>query len=289
MNSMNIQKITIIGLGLLGGSLALSLKKKRAPAKIVGTSRRASTVRKALKRRIIDEGILDHKRAVMGSDLIFICTPINKIIPTLKEISPLLKAGAIVTDIGSTKEWIVREADRIIPKKAFFVGGHPMAGTEETGLDAAMPGLFEGKPYIITPTPRTNKRAVSTLEGIIKKLKVRVIKMSPEKQDILAAGISHLPLAVAAALVNTIASMKGKKDFAAVASSGFRDTTRVASGDPKLGTDIFFTNKDAVLMMLSRFKRSLSKIEKDIKKGRPADILRDLSLAKKFRDTVYPK
>lgn len=289
MNDMKIKKITIIGLGLLGGSLAMALKKNRVPVKIVGTSRRASTVRKALKRRIVDEGILDHKRSVIDSDVIFICTPISRIIPTLKEISPSLKAGAIVTDIGSTKARIVKEGERIIPKSAYFVGGHPMAGTEHAGLDAAMPSLFEGRPYIITPTPRTNNGAVSAIEGLVKKLKVRLIKMSPEKQDILVAGISHLPLLVAASLVNTIASMPQKKEFASVASSGFRDSTRVASGDPALGADIFTTNKKAVLKMLSLFKKELSRLENDVKKGSRGGILKDLSKAKKFRDTVYPK
>lgn len=284
-----IKRVTIIGLGLLGGSLAMAIKRAGLPVTLVGTSRRAATVKKALKRRLIDEGVLDHKAAVKGADLVFVCTPINRIVPTIREISSALKNGAIVTDVGSTKATIVSGAEKILKGRAFFIGGHPMAGTERTGLDAALPDLFVSRPYILTPTGNTNKRALGELEAFIKELKVKTIKFSPETQDKLVAGISHLPLVVATALVNAIASQKDNKKFASVASSGFRDTTRVASGDPELGVDIFLTNKNAVGSMISSFKKSLSTLEAKIRKGNKKEIRKLLSGAKKFRDRIYPK
>lgn len=285
---MKIKQITIIGLGLLGGSLAMAIKKAKLPVNIIGTSRRPSTVRKALRLGAIDEGNIDHKMSVKGSDLIFVCTPINKIIPVIKEISSGLKRGAIVTDIGSTKAGIVKAAERILTGKAAFVGGHPMAGTERTGLDAAIPELFKGRPYILTVTKKTDGRALAAVEAFIKKLKVKVIKLSPKKQDALVAGISHLPLAVAASLVDMIASSKEKRTFSSLASSGFRDTTRVASGDPLLGADIFTTNRAAVLKTISMFQRSLKKLEGDIRSSNSKAIFAFLKRAKKFRDAVYP-
>jgi prephenate dehydrogenase len=284
---MRTRKVTIIGLGLIGGSLAMAMKKNRLPVRITGSSGHLKTIRKALKRRVIGDGTMDLKKAVANADIIFVCTPINLIINTLKTIAPHLKSGAIVTDVGSTKAVIVKDAERIIPKKAFFIGGHPMAGTEHTGLDAAFAGLFSGKPYILTPTKRTSRKALTTLKSLLFKLGAKVVELAPEVQDRLVAGVSHLPLAVAAALINSISGMKDRNDLVRVASSGFRDTTRVASGSPVFGVDLFVTNRDAVLSMIKAFKASLSELEKKISRGDRGGISRCLSSAKEFRDRIY--
>ncbi len=286
---MKIKQITIIGLGLIGASLAMAIKKKRLPVRIIGTSRRERTIKTALKRRMIDQGVPDPKKAVSGSDLVIIAVPISRMVHTLKMIAPHLKPGAIVTDVGSTKEMIVGAAEKIVPKGRFFVGGHPMAGSEHTGIDSARADLFEGNPYILTPTKKTNAAALLVLGSFLKRLNVRLIKLPPARQDTLVAGISHLPLAVAASLTSAICSFKDKGDFAAVASSGFRDTTRVASGDPILGLDLFATNKKAVLTMIRSFKRSLDELEENIIKGDSTGIFKFLRRAKEFRDGIYGK
>jgi prephenate dehydrogenase len=286
---MKTKKVTIIGLGLIGGSLAMAIKKRKSSVGVIGTSRRASTIKKALRRKIIDKGIKDFRRAVSGSDLVIICTPINRILPTLKIISRHLKKGAIVTDVGSTKAMIVKGAEKILPKHVKFVGGHPMAGKELTGLDAASANLFDGTAYILTPTKKTDRGALKSLEVFLKILKVKVLRLSPEVQDKLVAGISHLPLAVAASLVSTVAGSRDRGKFAAVASSGFRDTTRVASGSPIMGVDLFVTNRKAVLKMIGLFKKSLNGLEAKIKRGNSKAISRLLSGAKSFRDRVYKK
>lgn len=283
---MKINKVCVIGLGLMGGSLAMAIKKKKLAKVVVGTSRRKTTVRKALARRIVDKSILDHAQAVKDADIVFICTPINKIIPILKEVAASLKKGAIVTDIGSTKGMIVKQAEKVVPKGVHFIGGHPMAGSEKVGIDAAIPTLYEGTTYIITPTARTNRRALRALLSFLKKLNVKILLIPPEKQDLVVAGISHLPLAIAASVVNTIADMgKYREQMIKVASGGFRDTTRVASGSPELGLDMFKTNKKMVLMMIKKFKKALGKLERAIKKGR--GIRQELQRAKNLRDKIY--
>jgi len=286
---MRIKTVAIIGLGLIGASLAMALKKKKVPVNVIGKSGHAATVRKALKRKIINKGTMDIKEAVVDADLVIICTPINRIINMLKQIAPHLKKDAIVTDVGSTKSQIVKAAERIMPKRAHFVGGHPMAGTEHTGIDWAFPELFDGRPYILAVTKRTSRKALFTLEKFLKKLRLNVLRLSPEEQDTLVAGISHLPLAVAASLTSTIAAMPRRNRFSRVASSGFRDTTRIASGSPVLGVDLFTTNKKAVLKMINSFKLSLRSLESAIKSGNAKRVSKILSSAKKFRDRVCSK
>jgi prephenate dehydrogenase len=281
-------KVAIIGLGLIGGSTGLGLKKASKDLKIVGIPRREETIQEATDRGAIDEGTTDPKKGIAEADLIFICTPINLIIPILKEISSSLKKGAIVTDVGSSKGEIVSQAEKLVPKGAYFVGGHPMAGKENVKLEAAEANLFEGKTWILTPTSKTSKKALEAVKEIVALLNCQTVEMDPKLHDMIVAGISHMPLAVAVALVNTIEyAEKGKDEMVHCASSGFRDTTRIASGDPMLGVDMFTTNKKAVLKMLSAFKKSLFKIEKLIKEGDPNKIKKELEIIKTFRDSIY--
>jgi prephenate dehydrogenase len=280
-------KIAVIGVGLIGGSLGLGLIKI-PDIRIIGIPRREETVQEALRRGAIDEGTTDPKKGVAEADVVFICTPINLIVPVLKEIAPALKKGAIVADVGSSKAEIVSQAERIMPKGTYFVGGHPMAGKERVKLSAANADLFRDATYILTVTSKTSKKALAEVARLVGKLGAKVVQMDPRLHDLVVAGISHMPLAVAAALVGTVEHAdKGKDEMMACAASGFRDATRIASGDPVLGVDMFTTNKKAVLMMLSAFKRSLSRVEKLIKEGDPEKIEKELELAKIFRDSIY--
>ncbi len=281
-------KVAIIGVGLIGGSIGLALKRASSEIKIVGIPHREETIQEAINRKAIDEGTTDHKKGVTDADLIFICTPINLIIPILKEIAPILKKGAIVTDVGSTKTEIVSQAEKIMPKGIYFVGGHPMAGKEKVKLEEAEADLFKDQIYILASTSKTSKKALETVKETIKLLNCRIIEMDPKLHDLVVAGISHMPLAIAAACINAVADAeKGKDEMKLCAASGFRDTTRVASGDPVLGVDMFTTNKKAVLKMISAFKKSLSRLEKLIKEKDADEIERELERAKGFRDSIY--
>lgn len=279
--------IVIIGLGLIGGSIGLNLKRQTSNFKITGIPRREETIAQAMMMGAIDEGTLDIAR-VSNADVVFLCTPINLIIPKLKEIVPHLKKGAIVTDVGSSKYEIVKEAQALMPKGTYFVGGHPMAGKETAKLAAAEADLFQGKTWILTDTAKTSKKAIKVLEDLITQMGARPLILDPKLHDLVVAGISHMPLAVAVALVNTIANAEtGKREMETCAASGFRDTTRIASGDPELGVGMFTTNKKAVLKMIKSFKDSLSQLESAIKASNPDQILAFLKKAKEFRDSIY--
>ena len=281
-------RIAIIGLGLIGGSLGLALKKTGRPdLHLVGIPRRAETLQQALALGAIDEGTTDHVKGVVDADLVFVCTPINLLLPIIREIAPSLKKGAIVTDVGSSKYELVTQAEKIIPKGSYYVGGHPMAGKETSKLAAADPQLFAGKKWLLTPTSRTSKKALEVVKQVVGWTGATILEMDPKKHDLVVAAVSHMPLAVAAALVNAVAGQEQKELTAKCAASGWRDTTRIASGDPILGVDMFTTNKKAVLKMIAAFKKSLSRLEKLIKEGNGEKLREELLRAKTSRDSIY--
>ena len=282
-------RIVIIGLGLIGGSLGLGLKNssRANELKIVGVPRVEETIKAAQERGVIDEGTTDYIKGVTEADVVFICTPINLILPIIKEIGPALKKGAIITDVGSSKYQIVSEAEKIVPKGVYFVGGHPLAGKETVKLAAAEPQLYKGKTWVLTTTSKTSSRALEKIKELVELLGAKVLFMEPKLHDLAVAAISHMPLAVAAALVNAVADEPEKDIMAKCAASGFRDTTRIASGDPVLGVDLFTSNKKSILKMIGAFKKSLNNLEKLIKDGNGEKIIEELEKAKRFRDSIY--
>ena len=282
-------RIAIIGLGLIGGSLGIALKRSgRENLHIVGIPRRAETLEQAKQMGAIDEGTTDHVKGAVDADIIFICTPIHLVLPVLKEIITNLKKGAVVTDVGSSKYEIVTQAEKMMPKGAYFVGGHPMAGKETTKLSAADPELFKDKIWILSKTSKTSKKAADEIGKLIALVGAKLLEMDPKTHDLVVAAISHMPLAVAVSLVSAVASEPQKELMAKCAASGFRDTTRIASGDPILGVDMFTTNKKAVLKMLGALKKSLSSLEKLIKEGNGEKIREELERTKAFRDAIFP-
>ena len=280
-------KVTIVGLGLIGGSLGMAIKRKKL-ARVIGLTRDKSKAALAVKLNAVDYASTNIRGLIQDADIIFICYPMHLIIPEIKKIIQFVKPGTIITDVGSSKEQIVKEAEKIMPKGIFFVGGHPMAGKEKVGLEEAEKDLFEGKNYILTKTAKTNQKALNTLKSLISGLGAKVSILAPGVHDSIVAGISHMPVAVAAALVDSVGgSGKLSDDMMQLAASGFRDTTRIASGDPDLGAGMFVTNKKAVLAALNSFKKSLSYIEKIIKQGSHTVIREKLSQLKDLRDSMF--
>jgi|SRR3989339_651118 len=280
-------QIAIIGLGLIGGSIGLGIKAANHESRVIGIPRREETIQEAIRLGAIDEGTTDLAKGVAQADLIFVCTPINLIIPVITEIAPHLKKGTIVSDVGSTKQEIVAKAEKLLPKGCYFVGGHPMAGKETTKLSAAEAALFKDRKWLITKTSRTSSKALEKLEMVIGWLGGLTVNLDPKTHDLVVAAISHLPLVLAAALVNTVAAEEQKELMGRCAASGFRDTTRVASGDPILGVDMFSTNQKAVMKMIKSFKKSLATLENMIRARDNEGLNKQLSLAKAFRDQVY--
>jgi len=281
------KKVCIIGLGLIGGSIGMAIKEKNL-AEVIGLTRKRQKIGLALEKKAIDFGTTDTREAVREADIIFISYPIHLIIPELKKMIRFVKHGAIITDVGSTKKEIVEQAEKLMPKGVHFVGGHPMAGKEKIGLDIAESGLFWGKSWVLTRTKKTSRKALTDLKDLIRKLGAKAIVLDPAVHDSAVAGISHILVAVSASLVNAVDSSTGLKSLMfRLAASGFRDTTRVASGDPMLAVDMFSMNKKPVLRALASFKRCLSRIESAIKRGSASNIKKELSRAKSLRDSAF--
>lgn len=283
-----MKTIAIIGMGLIGGSLGMAIKNKDLADKVIGVSRNIEHLKEAKSKDALDEFTIDMVEASRDADLIFVTTPISFIAPTVKTIASVVKKGCIITDAGSSKSQIVYEIENSIPQDINFIGGHPMAGSDASGITAATKFLFEEANYILTPTAKTNKDALDKLKHFLEKLDVQLFLMPPEKHDIVVAAISHMPLAIAVSLVNAIFDEKeNKEDMIKIASSGFRDTTRIAAGNIEMGKDMFITNKDAVLQMISKFKKSLDELEQAIKESDKDKIILGLEKAKKLRVDMY--
>ncbi|MFA5927948.1 MAG: prephenate dehydrogenase [Candidatus Margulisiibacteriota bacterium] len=285
---MAIKKVAIIGVGLIGGSLGMALKDLGHVAKVVGVSRNEKHLKTAVEKKAIDEGTTDPATAVLDADLVVITTPIQTIIPTLKKIVPYLKKGAIVTDVGSTKEQIVLDAEKIMPEGCFFIGSHPMAGSERSGIEAAHTFLFDNAVWIFTPTANTDLKALDKLRIFLKKLDVRPLVLRPEIHDKVVAAISHLPYLAACSVVSVLAEEKEyKKEMLELASSGFRDTTRVASSLTEWGLSICQTNKTAMLEVLDKMIRSLQETKKMVQMDRQDELLKYFEKIKKFREGMF--
>lgn len=254
-------KIGIVGLGLIGGSLGLDLRS--LGHQVSGVSRQERTCKIAVARGAADEAATD-LALLADTDLIFICTPIAHIRSTVSQLIPYISLATILTDVGSVKAAIVQE---IAPLWSNFVGGHPMAGTAESGIEAALHGLFAGNPYVLTPTETTPPEAIALIESILRPLQVRLYQCQPEAHDRAVAWISHLPVITSASLIAACLSeadpnvLKLAQDLA---SSGFRDTSRVGGGNPELGLMMARHNRAEVLRSLVAYREQLDRMIHEI-------------------------
>ncbi len=254
---MNSKKIGIVGLGLIGGSLGLDLYQKGHY--IVGISRSQETCDRAMERKVCHQASPDFK-LLNDVDLIFLCTPIGSIVPTLETISSELSPSTIVTDVASVKGEIVQKCSEIWPN---FIGGHPMAGTAFVGIEAAQYNLFKNAPYVLTPIENTPSQSLECLKKIIAQLGSIPYITNPEEHDCAVAWISHLPVIVGATLLESIDSKAPSNILELakkLASTGFKDTTRVGGGNPELGLMMAQYNREAILDSLIKYQQVLQEI-----------------------------
>src|SRR3990172_4727863 len=262
---IHFKTITIVGVGLIGGSFARVCKNKKLADRIIGFGRDEKNLKRAVGLNVIDSYSLNLRDAVSNSDFIILATRVFSIIKIAREMMPYLKKGAIVTDAGSVKGEIVREIDEILSKEIFFVGAHPIAGTEKSGVEASFVELFEGHKCVITPTDKTNSAALEKVKEIWSETGSEVILMDADKHDRYLAAVSHLPHAVAYALVNAVGGLDEKeKGVLSFSAGGFRDFTRIAASHPAMWRDIFLMNKKNVVDMISLFQSTLENIKKAI-------------------------
>ncbi|WP_281886961.1 prephenate dehydrogenase [Paenibacillus sp. YYML68] len=277
-------KITIFGVGLIGGSLALSFKGK-PDLYVVGHSNNPSSVDKYLKREVVDHATTSIEEAAADADFIFICVPVGNLEEYLLKLSALpLKPGCIITDVGSTKASIAACASGIELPNAYFIGGHPMAGKEKSGVEAASSLLFENAFYVLTPDSKTPQGAVDRLKSLLKHTGAQLVTVDPDHHDEIVGAISHLPHIIAVALVNQIARYNETNElYQMLAAGGFRDITRIASGDPIIWRDILISNRHVMLQLLKDWNEEISGFIRLIEEKNGDGIEQAFSRAGKFR------
>jgi len=279
-------QVTIAGLGLMGASLAGALRGHcRA---VVGVARGPGTVETALSRGLVDRGTIDLAAGLVGADVVVLATPVRVIQYQLAEIGPLLPGGCLVMDLGSTKAGIVAAMERL-PGHVQPVGGHPMCGKEVSGIEAADAALYRGCTFILSPLPRTSPAALALARALVQAVGARPLVLEPERQDFLAATLSHLPYLLACALVAT-ADATTSPDPAAwqIVAGGFRDTSRVAGSDVEMMLDILLTNRAEVLRAARVFQDQLQALARLLEDGDEAALRRALARLREKRREMFP-
>lgn len=285
--SVMIERLAIIGVGLIGGSLVRALREAGALKSVVGIGRSRANLEEALSLGICDEITQDPAEGVRGADVVFISVPVCAIPGVVAAIAPFLAPGCIVTDGGSVKTAIVGECEALMPPGCFFVGGHPIAGTEHTGAAASFATLYRGRRCILTPTERTDATALELVAGLWRLAGADVCFMEPGHHDRIFAEISHLPHMAAYALVHAVgtADVEGENVLSYTAG-GFRDFTRIASSDPSMWRDIALMNRNALLKSIDGFSASMAELRRRIETGDGAGLSKFFTTAKQFRDGI---
>ncbi len=279
-----MERIAIIGLGLIGGSLALALKRSAAiEAEIVGFSQRSETVTRAKGSGIIDRAAGDVTSAVDGADLVIIATHVMTIRRVLERISGHVSPECVVTDTGSTKAKIMQWAEECLPRNISFIGGHPMAGKETSGINEIDPDLFRGCVYCLSPAPNATPGAVQTLEMLVKSIGARPFFVDADEHDRLVAGVSHLPMLLSAAFVLSTMGSSSWPEMAKLAAGGYRDLSRLAAGNPEMNRDICLSNREEIIRWIDRYLDELKEYRRLIEED--AEGLRDaLARAQEARE-----
>ncbi|HEX9023626.1 MAG TPA: prephenate dehydrogenase/arogenate dehydrogenase family protein [Geobacteraceae bacterium] len=282
-----INRLTIIGVGLIGGSLARILRERGEVGEIVGVGRGAANLQRAVELGVIDRYTHDPAAGVEGADLVFLAIPVCSIVAMTERIAPHLKPGCVVTDGGSVKGEIVAACEPLMPPGTCFVGGHPIAGTEKSGVDASFSTLYQGRRCIVTPTPKTDKAALDKVERMWETAGAEVVIMDTAKHDRVVAAISHLPHMVAYALVNAVGDYdRFDESILKYSAGGFKDFTRIASSDPVMWRDIAVMNREGVLELMDFFTGYLAELRALVEK-RDARGLEDFfARSKEKRDAI---
>lgn len=258
---LKIGKLVVIGVGLIGGSFALALRRARAAKRIVGVGRTRRNLAAARRMGIIDEVVTDAARAVRDADLVLLGTPVGQMPELMARIAPHVPAHAVITDAGSTKQDVIASARRLLGEHfARFVPAHPVAGTEKSGAYAAGPDLYRDRNVIVTPLPETSARALRLVRAAWRECGARVIRLDPREHDRIFAAVSHLPHVVAFALVNALAQRPDGRRLLSFSGGGLRDTVRIAGSSPEMWRDICLANRDALLEALDGYEAELERV-----------------------------
>jgi cyclohexadieny/prephenate dehydrogenase len=277
MSETLFDRVALIGIGLIGSSLARVLRRDSPATTIIACARRAETLAAVRRLDLADETTDDPARAAEGADLVVVATPLSAYAEIGRRIAPALQRGAILTDVGSVKEAVIRDLQPHVPEGVHLVPGHPVAGTEHSGPEAGFAELFRGRWCILTPPPKTAPEAVADVTRMWEQAGMRVVTMSADHHDRVLAVTSHLPHLIAYTIVGTATDLEDslKSEVIQFSASGFRDFTRIAASDPVMWRDVFLNNREAVLEILQRFTEDLTALQRAIRWGE-GDKLQDL-------------
>ncbi len=287
---------TIVGVGLIGGSLAAAFKRRSIVGNVIGISS-SDTIRKAKELKLIDSGY-DYESLAQGvqkADLVILCTPIARIIELMPLIAKCVSPGSIITDVGSTKRIIMEAADTVLPKQVTFIGGHPMAGSEKRGVSASDPFLFENAIYVLTPSLSTGQEELEKIRSAFSSIGAQIVILNPELHDKIAAAISHLPQMLAVGLVNMLNPVSDQHpEYVRLAAGGFRDMTRIASSPFSVWRDICETNQDLICEQIDGYISQLQEIREMIgtealrEKFSGASVIRN-AIPRDTKGFLYPR
>ena len=278
---MTFEKVAVVGLGLIGGSLAAALRESGEVGEVFGVERDAESLRFAVENGIADTGASEIGPGMSGSEIVVIATYVNTIAQVAREVSGFVSPGTVVCDVGSVKASIVREMEGA-PRNIRFVGAHPIAGKETSGVAESDPGLFSGKRCVVTPTENTDPEALSMVKTLFSLVGSEVIEVDPESHDEIFSLVSHLPHAVAYSLVGAVASGGGDRNLFDFSGGGLADFTRIAGSSPEMWAGIFIENRDALLGAIRGFAGKLGEIEKAIASGNVEELA---ALLREARDS----
>lgn len=287
------QKVVIIGVGLIGGSIGMALRKKRLARIVIGVGPDARALKKAVSLKAIDRyqpNLRKIKQTVQGADLVILATPVGEFEKVARRLVPVLPEKTIVTDVGSVKGPMVRSLERLFsPSGGRFVGGHPVAGREKSGAEAASATLFSGALCILTPTPQTSPRTVQTVRRLWKAIGAQVVLMDPNAHDRILAAVSHLPHVIAYALVNTVLEIQSRDgDLLRYAAGGFKDFTRVAASSSEMWRDICLANRENVVEAIEAYEKTLRRLKRLLIRRNAAGLRTEFRRARKVKTRIKP-
>ena len=280
-------RVAILGLGLIGGSLGLALRQAGSEqVEVTGFARRAATGELALQMGAVDNLADTPQAAVQDADFVFLCTPVLQMLPMAEVVLPVMKPGAVLTDVGSTKGWFVQKSRSLLPQHIHYIGGHPMAGRERSGMEAAQADLFRDKWFIFTPLPDTPPELMQRLRQLIQLTGAKTAELDEQTHDQITAVISHVPHVVAAGLVQLLRKQNDPVQTARFIGGGFRDTTRIASSDADMWADICMTNGENIAAELDATVNLLGNVATMIRAGDRQGVHEYFTQAKQLRDAL---
>lgn len=287
MTDFYIDRLAVVGVGLIGGSLSLALKANGVVGHVVGIGRGQANLDTAMELKVVDSVTQDLAAGVADADVVFLATPVLTLGPVARQLMPHLKPGAIITDGGSVKQAVIDEIEPYLRDDVHFVPGHPIAGTEHSGAEAAFASLYQSRRCILTPTRRTDPVALAKVNAMWQAAGCEVVEMEVEKHDRVLAAISHLPHMVAYALVNAVGAYdRYEENILEYSAGGFRDFTRIASSDPTMWRDIALTNREALVEMMGQFESFFRELKDDVARGDNERLFEFFRRSKESRDAI---